>query len=67
MTYTYAYQATSGTRESFLATRDTYRWAGASLLLVSQRKTTIRGAQNPQLAQYSGVSCGALPQYVLKR
>jgi hypothetical protein len=67
VTYTYAYQATSGTRESFLATRDTYRWAGASLLLVSQRKTTIRGAQNPQLAQYSGVSCGALPQYVLKR
>jgi len=67
VTNTYAYQATSGTGETFLATRDTYRWAGASLILVSQRKTTIRGAQNPQLAQYSGVSCGALPQYVLKR
>jgi hypothetical protein len=67
VTYTYAYQATSGTRETFLATRDTYRWAGASLLLVSQRQTTIRGAHNPELAQYSGVSCGALPQYVLKR
>jgi hypothetical protein len=67
VTSTYAYQATSGTRETFLATRDTYRWAGASLVLVSQRKTTIRGAQNPELAQYTGVSCGALPQYVLKR
>jgi hypothetical protein len=67
VTYTYAYQAGSGTRETFLATRDAYRWAGASLLLVSQRKTTIRGAQNPELTQYSGVSCGALPQYVLKR
>lgn len=67
VTYTYAHQAASGTRESFLATRDTYRWVGASLLLVSQRQTTILGAQNPELAQYSGVSCGALPQYVLKR
>jgi len=67
VTSTYAYQAASGTRETFLATRETYRWAGASLLLVSQRQTTIRGAQNPELAQYSGVSCGALPQYVLKR
>jgi hypothetical protein len=64
---TYTYQVTSGTRETFLATRDTYRWAGASLLLVSQRQATIRGAKNPELAQYSGVSCGALPQYVLKR
>jgi len=67
VTYTYAHQAASGTRESFLATRDTYRWVGASLLLVSQRQTTILGAQNPELAQYSGVACGALPQYVLKR
>jgi hypothetical protein len=67
VTYTYAYQVTSGARETFLATRDTYRWVGASLLLVSQRQATIRGAQNPELAQYSGVSCGALPQYVLKR
>jgi hypothetical protein len=67
VTYTYAYQVTSGTRETFLTTRDTYRWAGASLLLVAQRQATIRGAKNPELAQYSGVSCGALPQYVLKR
>ena len=67
VTSAYAYQAKSGTRETFLATRETYRWAGASLLLVSQRQTTIRGAQNPELAQYSGISCGALPQYVLKR
>ena len=67
VTYAYAHQASTGTRESFLATRDTYRWVGATLLLVSQRQTTILGAQNPQLAQYSGVSCGALPQYVLKR
>jgi hypothetical protein len=67
VTSAYAYQAKSGTRETFLATRDTYRWAGAGLLLVSQRQTTIRGAQNPELAQYSGISCGALPQYVLKR
>jgi hypothetical protein len=67
VTYTYAYQVTSGTRETFLATRDTYRWVGASLLLVSQRQATIRGAKNPELGQYSGVSCGALPQYVLKR
>jgi hypothetical protein len=67
VTSAYAYRAKSGTHETFLATRDTYRWAGASLLLLSQRQTTIRGAQNPELAQYSGVSCGALPQYVLKR
>jgi hypothetical protein len=64
---TYTYQLTSATRETFLATRDTYRWVGASLLLVSQRQGTIRGVRNPELAQYSGVSCGALPQYVLNR
>jgi len=67
ITNTYAYQPSSGTRMTFLATRDTYRWAGAALVLVSHRQVTIRGAQNPELAQYSGVSCGALPQYVLKR
>jgi hypothetical protein len=67
VTYTYAYESTSGTRMKFLATRDTYRWAGARLLLVSQRQTTIRGERNPELARYSGVSCGGLPQYVLKR
>jgi hypothetical protein len=67
VTYAYAYESTTGTRVKFLAIRDTYRWAGASLLLVSQRQTTIRGERNPELAEYSGVSCGGLPQYVLKR
>jgi hypothetical protein len=67
VTYTYAYQPASGTRVTFLATRDTYLWAGATLVLVSHRQATIRGAQNPALARYSGVSCGGLPQYELKR
>jgi hypothetical protein len=67
VTYTYAYQPTTGTRVTFLATRNTYRWAGAALVLVSHRQVTIRGAQNPALAAYSGVSCGGLPQYQLKR
>jgi hypothetical protein len=67
VTYTYAYQAASGTRVTFLATRDTYRWVGATLVLVSQRQAKIRGQRNPELASYSGVSCGALPQYELKR
>lgn len=67
ITSSYAYQPSSGTRMTFLATRDTYRWAGAALVLVSHRQVTIRGPQNPELALYSGVSCGALPQYVLKR
>jgi hypothetical protein len=68
VTYSYAYRpAAAGTRLTFLATRDTYRWAGATLVLVSQRQATIRGERNPELATYSGVSCAALPQYVLKR
>jgi hypothetical protein len=67
VTYTYAYETASGTRMKFLATRDTYRWAGASLLLVSQRQVTIRGERNPELAEYSGVSCGGLPQYEIRR
>jgi hypothetical protein len=66
VTYGYANQA-SPTRVRFLATRDTYRWAGASLVLVSQRQATIRGMQNPELALYSGVSCGGLPQYEVQR
>ena len=38
----------------------TYRWAGASLVLVSKQHTTLRG---PWPAEYTGVSCGGLPQY----
>jgi hypothetical protein len=67
VTYSYTYQPASGTRVRFLATRDTYRWAGAALVLVSQRQATIRGERNPELMKYAGVSCGALPQYELKR
>jgi hypothetical protein len=47
--------------DTFLATRDTYRWAGAALVLVSQQQTTIRGTPaDPELAKYSGVSCANL-------
>lgn len=56
----YAYQAgtTAGT---FLASRETYRWAGAALVLASQQQTTIHGtARDPVLATYSGVTCGGL-------
>jgi hypothetical protein len=49
---------------AFQAVRDTYRWAGATLVLVSRQTTTIRGAPaDPALAAYRGVSCGSLPQY----
>jgi hypothetical protein len=45
----------------FQATRDTYRWAGAALVLVSRRTTMIRGTPaDPALAKYSGVTCGGL-------
>lgn len=59
---TYGYQnESSGT---FLATTSTYRWAGASLVLVSRQRTTVRGlAARAQLAGYTGVSCGDLPRY----
>jgi len=67
VTYAYADQSATGSRVTFLATRDTYRWAGATLVLLSHHQATIRGAQNPALAKYSGVSCGSLPQYELKR
>jgi hypothetical protein len=56
----YAYQAGT-TANMFLASRETYRWAGAALVLASQRQTTIHGtAQDPVLATYSGVTCGGL-------
>jgi hypothetical protein len=56
----YAYQAgtTAGT---FLASRETYRWVGAALVLASRQQTTIHGtAHDPILATYSGVTCGGL-------
>jgi len=56
----YAYQAgtTAGT---FLASRETYRWAGAALVLASRQQTTIHGtAHDLVLATYSGVTCGGL-------
>lgn len=56
----YAYQAgtTAGT---FLASRETYRWADAALVLASRQQTTIHGtAHDPVLATYSGVTCGGL-------
>jgi hypothetical protein len=49
---------------TFQAIRENYRWAGATLVLVSRQTTTIRGAPaDPALAGYRGVSCGNLPQY----
>jgi len=46
---------------AFAATIDTYRWAGARLVLTSHRQTTIYGTvQNPQLDRYQTVSCGGL-------
>jgi hypothetical protein len=45
----------------FQAIRDTYRWAGAALVLVSRQVTAIRGTPaDPALATYSGVTCGGL-------
>jgi hypothetical protein len=63
----YAYQP--GTKAgTFLATRDTYRWAGAALVLLSRQQATIHGPPaDPALAKYGGVSCGNLPQYVFAR
>ena len=60
---TYAYQPGSAAG-TFLATRDTYHWAGAALVLVAQRQATIHGpSSSPELAKYTGVACGDLPQY----
>jgi hypothetical protein len=56
----YGYQPGSAAG-TFLATRDTYRWVGAALVLVSHQETTIRGTPaDPELAKYSGVSCANL-------
>jgi hypothetical protein len=63
----YAYR--SGTKSgTFLATRDTYRWAGAALVLASRQQMTINGTlRDRELARYAGVDCGSLPQYELVR
>jgi hypothetical protein len=56
----YEYQP-GNTAGTFLATRDTYRWVGAALVLVSHQQTTVRGTPaDPELAKYNGVSCANL-------
>jgi len=61
---TYGYQPRTEA-STFLATRAIYRWAAATLVLVSQQQTTIHGPPaDPALAKYSGVDCGDLPQYI---
>lgn len=48
-------------KDTFLVARDTYRWAAATLVLVSHRSQIIHATpSSPALARYSGVSCGAL-------
>jgi hypothetical protein len=62
----YGYQARGS--GAFLATTDTYRWAGVKLVLASHRQTTIHGtARSPQLARYQEVSCGSLDPVLGKR
>jgi hypothetical protein len=64
---TYAYHPGT-TADTFLATRDTYRWSGATLVLAAQQQATIHGTSSDRaLAAYTGVSCGDLPQYVSAR
>ena len=59
---TYWYGAKSNPK-SWAVERDTYRWAGSRLVLVSKRHKTIRASYaSPRLAQYAGVRCGDLPQ-----
>jgi hypothetical protein len=54
-------QSGGPTTYRFQAIRDTYRWAGAALVLASRQTTTIRGAPtDPALAKYTGVTCGGL-------
>jgi hypothetical protein len=60
----YHEQSGGPTVYTFRAIRDTYRWAGAALVLASRQTAIIRGTPaDPALAGYSGVSCGSLPQY----
>ena len=61
VTYGYRPGTAAGT---FLAVRETYRWAGATLVLIARQQTTIHGTPpDPELATYTGVACGDLPQY----
>jgi len=63
---TYGYGAlTYGARsQRWSVGRDTYRWEGARLVLVSRHSRTIRASSaSPRLAKYAGISCGGLPQY----
>jgi len=61
---TYSYGATSNPK-SWAVERATYRWAGSRLALVSKRHKTIRASYtSPRLAEYAGVRCGDLPQFV---
>jgi hypothetical protein len=60
----YGYSNANSADTSWNVQRSTYRWAGASLVLVSRMHRTIRAsASSPQLAQYAFVRCGGLPQY----
>ena len=62
---TYSYGATSN-HTSWVIERDTYRWAGSRLVLISKRHKTIRAFYtSPRLAKYAGVRCGDLPQSVV--
>ena len=59
---TYSYDAKPKPK-SWAVDRDTYRWAGSRLVLVSKRQQTIRASlTSPRLAKYAGVRCGDLPQ-----
>jgi hypothetical protein len=61
---TYGYGATSTAATAWTVDRDTYRWAGVSLVRVSHDQTTLHvPSSSPKLAQYSGVRCGDLPSY----
>jgi hypothetical protein len=60
---TYGYGAKPKPK-SWAVERDTYRWAGSRLVLVSKQQQTIRAAPtSPRLAKYAGVRCGDLSQF----
>ncbi len=59
----YSYGAKSNPK-SWAVERDTYRWAGSRLVVLSKRQQTIRtSSTSPRLAKYAGVRCGDLPQF----
>jgi hypothetical protein len=62
--YGYGALASSAGSQKWSVERDTYRWAGARLVLRSKHSGTIRAsAASRQLTRYAGVRCGNLPQY----